>query len=192
MNEADPGQAEAIRNIAIKQREEAIAMLDDPTAYKIKRAGGGVYQVDIPDDAVAQMLDWDAPLTKQPAAVQSAVRERLKEMKYLRPDDDGPRTLQAAWKAYVNEKGGMTDGDTGATIYGALANDALRYDGNPINEVFRTLGQGADQQKAASLYLKSVGIPGIRYLDQGSRASVRGTRNFVVFDDQLPKILGRE
>ena len=36
------------------------------------------------------------------------------------------------------------------------------------------------------------GIPGIKYLDQGSRAGGKGTSNFVVFDDQIPKILGRE
>jgi len=38
---------------------------------------------------------------------------------------------------------------------------------------------------------KQQGIPGIRYLDGGSRATGKGSSNFVVFDDQLPRILER-
>ena len=37
--------------------------------------------------------------------------------------------------------------------------------------------------------LKEAGIPGIRYLDQGSRQGGKGTSNFVVFDDTIPEIL---
>jgi len=42
--------------------------------------------------------------------------------------------------------------------------------------------------------LKSIGIPGIRYLDQGSRGAGTGTRNFVVFpgNENILKILQRE
>jgi hypothetical protein len=40
--------------------------------------------------------------------------------------------------------------------------------------------------------LREAGIPGIRYLDQGSRGGGEGTRNFVIFDDKLVKILGKE
>ena len=35
-------------------------------------------------------------------------------------------------------------------------------------------------------------IPGIRYLDQGSRAGGAGTSNFVVFDPAHMNIIGRE
>lgn len=37
--------------------------------------------------------------------------------------------------------------------------------------------------------LRAAGIPGIKYLDQGSRASGEGSRNYVVFDDKLIDIL---
>ena len=37
--------------------------------------------------------------------------------------------------------------------------------------------------------LKQQGIPGIRYLDGSSRNVGEGTSNFVLFDDQLPRIL---
>lgn len=60
--------------------------------------------------------------------------------------------------------------------------------GEDIYHALRT-GRG---NAAASAMLKEMGIPGIRYLDQGSRVGGAGTSNFVVFDDQLPKIIGKE
>jgi hypothetical protein len=45
--------------------------------------------------------------------------------------------------------------------------------------------KGAD----AASRLREAGIPGIRYLDQGSRAAGDGSRNYVVFDDKLVEIL---
>jgi hypothetical protein len=48
--------------------------------------------------------------------------------------------------------------------------------------------------KGAANYLRESGIPGIRYLDQGSRAGGEGTRNIVVFpgEEQNVKILSRD
>lgn len=37
--------------------------------------------------------------------------------------------------------------------------------------------------------LRDAGIPGVKYLDQGSRAAGQGSRNYVVFDDALITIL---
>lgn len=45
-----------------------------------------------------------------------------------------------------------------------------------------------NKAKAAEV-LRDAGIPGIRYLDAGSRASGEGSRNYVVFDDSLIDIL---
>ena len=39
--------------------------------------------------------------------------------------------------------------------------------------------------------LQKAGIPGIRYLDQGSRGHGTGTSNYVVFDDRIPSIVSR-
>lgn len=43
----------------------------------------------------------------------------------------------------------------------------------------------------ASAALRGAGIPGIKYLDQGSRRSGDGTHNFVVFDDSLIEITAK-
>ena len=48
-----------------------------------------------------------------------------------------------------------------------------------------------DMSQAASEYLNSLGIPGIKYFDGSSRAAGEGTRNFVVFDDKIPQVLRR-
>lgn len=37
--------------------------------------------------------------------------------------------------------------------------------------------------------MREAGIPGIRYYDQGSRTAGEGTRNYVVFDDNLVSIV---
>lgn len=39
--------------------------------------------------------------------------------------------------------------------------------------------------------LQKAGIPGIRYLDQGSRGAGQGTHNYVVFDENIPNIVSR-
>lgn len=41
----------------------------------------------------------------------------------------------------------------------------------------------------ASQALRDAGVPGIKYLDQGSRASGDGSRNYVVFNDKLIDVL---
>lgn len=42
--------------------------------------------------------------------------------------------------------------------------------------------------EGVSHYLNSIGIPGLRYLDQGSRITGEGTYNYVLFDDSKIKI----
>lgn len=39
--------------------------------------------------------------------------------------------------------------------------------------------------------LKAQGIPGIRYLDGGSRGTGEGSYNYVIFDDKIPRIVER-
>ena len=62
------------------------------------------------------------------------------------------------------------------------------------DQVHRRLAHAADvpaerSRQAAAQALRESGIPGIKYLDAGSRASGQGSRNYVVFDDSLIEIL---
>jgi hypothetical protein len=114
------------------------------------------YKVDLPDDRIAKMLDYDKPLSEQHPDVQSALAK-------LDPDTYSPTGLD-----YSPE-------ETGQMIYMRMANSPL-----------------AKTQADASEVLRQAGIPGIRYLDQGSRAGdAGGTSNFVVFDPADMTILER-
>ena len=76
--------------------------------------------------------------------------------------------------------------------YAALTQQAVRskkYEGMragiPEAEAVPSLSYG---QAAASRQLREAGIPGIRYLDQGSRGAGKGTSNFVVFPGEESKV----
>jgi hypothetical protein len=118
--------------------------------------GGALYKVDLPDEAVARMLDWDKPLSQQAQEVQAAL-EKAAKAKGVQ--------LRGPW------------GELNAPIaYDRLAGDTGEY-----------------SRAAASETLRSLGVPGIRYLDGGSRGVGGGTRNFVVFpgEENMLKILER-
>jgi hypothetical protein len=70
--------------------------------------------------------------------------------------------------------------------------DAIRYAFGPQPEDAMIGGGTMDKPREMhTRLLKDKGIPGIKYLDQGSRGAGDGTRNFVVFDDKLISILKR-
>ena len=63
------------------------------------------------------------------------------------------------------------------------------YNGQDL--LMRLAGEKSDHVAAAKA-LREAGIPGIKYLDQGSRGGGEGTRNFVLFDDDAAKLLARD
>ena len=113
---------------------------------------GAIYKVDLPDDKIARMLDWDKPLSQQAPGVLEllqSVDKRAKDSLY----------------------------GSGGEYYRALM--ARHADNMP-----RHIGVDAAEvsaQTPASQQLRNLGIPGIRYLDGGSRANGAGTSNYVVF-----------
>jgi hypothetical protein len=115
------------------------------------KASGNVYQVDLPDEQIAKMLDYDKPLSKQPKSVQEAIKASgiFKEYKANLSDFSSPMMSR---------------------------NKNMR--GENIME-FLEFKLGGPEQVAAKL--RELGISGVRYLDQGSRGAGKGTSNFVVF-----------
>lgn len=82
---------------------------------------------------------------------------------------------------------------------GALFSENLNQD-FLVSTLGRNLARGKTSPDAQSLLgvvddkeisstLRNIGIPGIRYLDAGSRGAGEGSRNYVVFDDKLIDIL---
>jgi hypothetical protein len=132
----------------------------DQAIKSASAAQGNLYKVDLPDDAIAKMLDWDKPLSQQHEAVRTAAMDL-----------------------------GLPKTATGKDIYNALAQQARDMAITRGNNAATTLGAS---QAGASADLRGFGIPGIRYLDGGSRAN-GGTSNFVVFpgEENMLKILER-
>jgi hypothetical protein len=138
-----------------KQRQyiqDAINNFDTLVDNKV----GKFYHVDIPDDAVAKMLDWDAPIGQQPKSIQEALKTAFKSR-------------------------GFNDGQI-----------AAQFEKNITGQQAYVYISGILGEKAGSETLMKAGIPGIRYLDAGSRGAGNGTRNMVLFDDKLVKMLKKE
>jgi hypothetical protein len=195
--------------------------LDELTALKqadIERLTGSTYHVELPDEAIAKMLDWDKPLTEQPEAVIEALgksgmfdvasyrkwkdaKEKLERMASL-PADHASRTprqvaewdalAKAKWEAAsaVSQNSAIASRTKGWTeLTGADIYHGLAEDKWPSGAP-KFSGQGAAPQ--ASGKLLAAGIPGIKYLDGSSRAAGQGSYNYVSFSDELPKILKQE
>lgn len=73
-------------------------------------------------------------------------------------------------------------------VRGALAKygiDRPDWTGGQIHESNKLVPGEYMDKKLAAQRLKDVGIPGISYLDQGSRAAGQGSKNYAVFDDKI-------
>lgn len=149
--------------------EQAIKNIESG-AYKAQQ--GGLYTADLPDEMVDRMLDWDKPLSEQSPSVLAALeKSKNKQIRAM---------LEYAKTPY-----------TGAGIEGET---------KTMGEAYRTMsmnfsGRASAESAKASKLLQQAGIPGIRYLDAGSRGQGgSGTRNFVVFpgEEKKVKILKRE
>lgn len=133
----------------------------EDAAYK-SAAKGTLYKVDLPDEAIPRMLDWDKPLSQQSKEVKS-IADKL------------------GVKARVNVSENPNLGGF-QMVYSS--------GGDIVDAAIAKFGS----KEAASEFLRKEGIPGIQYLDAGSRGAGTGTRNFVVFpgNEGLLNILGRE
>ena len=103
---------------------------------------GSFYEIDLPDEQIARMLNFDQP-------VDEAIRSRVS---------------QAAMEKF----GSGSTGTSGELLYKELTRE------------FKNAGS-ANPAADASEFLRMQEVPGIRFLDQGSRAGGAGTSNFVVF-----------
>lgn len=167
-------RSEGLNVAQVKQRARSLndgfsEILDDPEFEKFLGVSwteiitntGQLYEVNIPEDDT--MLLWDKLLSEQPEKVREALTIAVKKV-------SEQTALNTPIKNAIDR---VTNGRaTGADLYNRLAHDSGPYDG-----------------KAASKYLNSLGISGIKYLDGSSRSEGYGNYNYVIFDDKDVKIL---
>lgn len=127
---------------------------------------GSLYKADLPDEMIDRMLDWDKPLSEQPAAVREALMKdaRLKSL---------------------FERGKIDEfyGNAGELYRAIMSQERVNAPMNLAEEAAENWAQAPASQR-----LRSFGIPGIKYLDAGSRDGGSGTRNFVVFPGEEKKV----
>mgnify|MGYP003645368967 FL=1 len=134
----------------------AAAKIDEMVESGRFQAEGYLYEIDVPDEDIAKMLDWDKPLSEQPELLKIASETY----------DDGHQD----------------------SVLNVLGNDAKGED------FYKQMGTTLRMPQAkVSPYLEEIGIPGIKYYDQGSRGAEEGTRNMVLFDElaRRAKVLKR-
>jgi hypothetical protein len=121
---------------------------------------GRMYEVNI-DANPDDFLDWDKPITQQPQNIRDALAQHV-------PTPGSNRYFDDLLLAAPSKRGGD------------------EYTANVGRFV-----QSAQGEAGASLAknLRERGIPGIKYLDAGSRNAGDGSRNYVVFDDKLISIV---
>jgi hypothetical protein len=112
---------------------------------------GTLYTIDLPDEQIARMLDWDKPLGQQSSSVLEAINKTRSMLPTNAMDDLG--------------------GDL-SLLYGK--------DVTP-NQFLNTWESITGKTGSGEQALRQLGIPGIRYLDATSRDVGKGTSNFVVF-----------
>ena len=135
-----------------------------PEDVQINR--GQMYKTDIPDEAVARFLDWDKKLSEQAPEVRNKLLGH-------------------------NVSGGRMAGDRDPLTPALLSDRFARNEGESARWAYQQLADELGGATKAADYLKQQGIPGIRYLDGGSRAAGQGSSNFVVFDPNMIRILER-
>ena len=180
--------------------EKARELLE--SGAELPKQGGNLYTADLPDEMVDRMLDWDKPLGQQPAAVRETVMRYMNVGEKQLPAD--MRVGQIGDKYVVLQDKPPLPGSAfgvGRSIVkgprAASEQEAVDAYWNSLTgkDFYDTIGKDLGKNADASDYMRQLGIPGIKYLDAGSRGQGgSGTRNFVVFpgEEKKVKILKRE
>ena len=108
---------------------------------------GIMYELDVPDDAVAKFLDWDTLLVEQSPAIQRIAEDLL---------------VDHALSTGVRADTMSIEDWTGERLYRSLSN-TLRSRGK-IGDMNQR-----EADKLASETLRDAGIPGLQFFDMGSR-----------------------
>jgi hypothetical protein len=156
---------------------------------------GRMYEVNInanPED----FLDWDKPLSEQPEGIRNALNNfpittQIRDGMPLGPNAKLRIEVDPDLPEYPRYFMSM---DTG-TEFRLSEKDLKNFAASSIDEasgktaLTTIASEMGISEREASQKLKEAGIPGIKYLDAGSRGAGDGSRNYVVFDDALIEIL---
>jgi hypothetical protein len=157
----------------------AIAALRKGTEAAVTPGPGKMYEVAL-HATPEQFLDWDKPLSGQPASLQNAeLLQRVAAARHFNMTAEEFANLAPKQQANLISK---TPEGAAGDMLGSFANS-----GAGIHNWFSAWNK--HNPGGAEGALREAGIPGIRYLDQGSRGAGTGTSNYVVWSPELIEIL---
>jgi hypothetical protein len=171
---------------------QAAKLLDDGATLPTRTATGNLYKVDLPDEKIATMLDWDKPVSQQKNvidALRNEAEQRVKSNLLVNIENDIRSQLPA--QDIGNDYMALF-GDQNIAVNQDIRQQALaklnQLDLQPLveqelnsfktpdmtwdmsgNELYKLLSTRSGSQQQASNLLQSQGIAGIKYLDEGSR-----------------------
>lgn len=108
---------------------------------------GYLYKIDLPDEHIAKMLDWDKPLSQQHPDVQAALGALPSHRRIL----------------------GDTLESNGKWVSGAPSGELTGREAYLLHQLQSDSQHTRGSQAMASESLRQAGIPGIKYRDSGSR-----------------------
>lgn len=176
--------------LSINQRKEnftpeAYAWFEKNVAPKFNRPGA-LYQVRV-NAPQTRFLDWDAPVTSQnPEVLQALQRAGI----YSPELEQRVALLQNEKELLAKDRDPVTNMMRNERRWHDISKEIedIRRK-QPANmtgqQAYYMAAPNATSQAEASQALLQQGIPGIRYLDQQSRAAGEGSRNFVIFDPKM-------
>lgn len=158
LKDAKAGDAFALDMGGVDYYQRMLDVAKTAKKSDIQATQGAFYKVDLPDEQIAKMLDWDKEFSKQPKEVQELIKQSGLYKEYKDNLSDFASPMQTRNKQMRGQ--------------------------NFLAFLEHKLGGEAQ----ASQYLREMGIPGVRYLDEGSRGAKKGTSNFVVFPGEESKL----
>lgn len=180
---------------AAKDMQKTLEQLDKLNVNT--QQAGYLYKVDLPDEAIAKMLDWDKPVSRQPNvmnALRSEAEQRVKAQKLADIENDIRASLPAQ---DVGDNYLAMFSDANVAINQDIQKQALeklnKMDLKPFvdkeleimkpvdmnwnmtgKEFYELLSNREGSPKKASELLQRQGVTGTRYLDQQSRGTSGG------------------
>lgn len=129
---------------------------------------GGLYTVDLPDEKISRMLDYDKPLSAQHPDVQKALLDHPDILDYMAKAE--------AQRTKLNE---MSPVRLEKIPSASVPYDASRMAGKDVMTAIAQRSGLGGEQGAIEEQLRQLGIPGIRYLDEQSRGAT-GTGRYKI------------
>ena len=200
--------------ISDSQKKKMLSAYKKAEALYQNQKGTGLYQARLawPDAAREasdplsdkHFLDWDKPLSEQPDIAKIIYGDRVDAFGNPMPLSSYDKYTGAmAYEDYAARmgKGALERRDGLLAKYGIDPKAPFSEWKTALGKMtpddraeFTSIASEVDRtatSRPASIALREAGIPGIRYLDAGSRGAGEGSRNYVVFDDKLIDIVSR-